>query len=455
MAVLRFSGSPTIEMVPGESKTVYVSLYYDATGVFPSPEAVECGYKNLRIGVTSYGNTPVKASGALEVAPGRKGVVSVPVTFSGSFYENSLTVPLRAYLYRPTINEACTKSTYNRCECEQDEVVASAEGSATIVRKGATPTPTPTPTPQLRKCVSGFYGNYHCIPPRSDHPHFQFFVCVSKNPVNPGDTVSLRVRVWDCSAQSCGEADIVAPGVKVHVKLPVDKTITFKAPAKPGKYKVGLENIKYVFPDGTDCAGSPITLDLVVSESCTIDEFVAGMVNAAKKNSKLVGWADSLSPKIDVTETVRKVIPDVTKAVLIIYGSKKSGIKIKGPYTAQPPAFDTKTIVQHWLDGQEWERQHCLKNGLYYWVIYPAKLTLTKSTPGPVPRCIEGTTKCIGNDLYKCVNGNWTLVEKNSSKCRGPTPTPTPQPEQAKGLPLWLMLGIPVLFVAIAGERRR
>jgi|GEM_PF-7037493 len=32
-------------------------------------------------------------------------------------------------------------------------------------------------------------------------------------------------------------------------------------------------------------------------------------------------------------------------------------------------------------------------------------------------KCNEGETKCIGNDLYKCIDGKWQLVEKNSSQC--------------------------------------
>jgi hypothetical protein len=34
--------------------------------------------------------------------------------------------------------------------------------------------------------------------------------------------------------------------------------------------------------------------------------------------------------------------------------------------------------------------------------------------------CNEGNKTCIDNDLYKCVNGRWQLVEQNSPKCTKP-----------------------------------
>ena len=38
--------------------------------------------------------------------------------------------------------------------------------------------------------------------------------------------------------------------------------------------------------------------------------------------------------------------------------------------------------------------------------------------------CQEGDEKCVGVDLYRCIDGGWVLVEKNSEKC-GWTPPPS------------------------------
>jgi len=46
----------------------------------------------------------------------------------------------------------------------------------------------------------------------------------------------------------------------------------------------------------------------------------------------------------------------------------------------------------------------------------------------PITECNEGETKCVGYDLYKCINGKWQLVETNSSQC-GYTPPPPPIPK--------------------------
>ena len=36
---------------------------------------------------------------------------------------------------------------------------------------------------------------------------------------------------------------------------------------------------------------------------------------------------------------------------------------------------------------------------------------------GKPPECTEGDTKCVGYDLYTCVNGEWKLTEENSPTC--------------------------------------
>jgi len=44
----------------------------------------------------------------------------------------------------------------------------------------------------------------------------------------------------------------------------------------------------------------------------------------------------------------------------------------------------------------------------------------TPTAPPPTPECTEGETKCVGNDLYKCINGKWSLFEANSPQCAAP-----------------------------------
>ena len=50
--------------------------------------------------------------------------------------------------------------------------------------------------------------------------------------------------------------------------------------------------------------------------------------------------------------------------------------------------------------------------------------------PTPPPECIEGATKCVGYDLYKCIGGKWQLVERNSEQCGYQPPSP-PSPGYA------------------------
>lgn len=35
-------------------------------------------------------------------------------------------------------------------------------------------------------------------------------------------------------------------------------------------------------------------------------------------------------------------------------------------------------------------------------------------------QCTNGDSKCIGDDLYTCINGIWQLTEENSPLCVGP-----------------------------------
>jgi len=105
---------------------------------------------------------------------------------------------------------------------------------------------------------------------------------------------------------------------------------------------------------------------------CTKEEFRNSMVNKYKDTA--VDWADPYSPILDVTETVKKVYPNVNQALLAIYGNNPNTIQVEGPYDGMPPARPPQEIVALWERGQEWERQKCLRNGKWYWVKYPCRL---------------------------------------------------------------------------------
>jgi len=72
--------------------------------------------------------------------------------------------------------------------------------------------------------------------------------------------------------------------------------------------------------------------------------------------------------------------------------------------------------------------------------------TVTVSAP---PECTEGATKCEGYDLYKCINGKWTLIEKNSEQC-GYIPTPPPTTKISW---LFLMIAIGIVGLGIVKQK--
>lgn len=58
--------------------------------------------------------------------------------------------------------------------------------------------------------------------------------------------------------------------------------------------------------------------------------------------------------------------------------------------------------------------------------------TITVTEP-PVPECSEGDTTCVGYDQYRCINGQWQLVERNSTQCGyEPEPPPPPPPPEER-----------------------
>ena len=110
---------------------------------------------------------------------------------------------------------------------------------------------------------------------------------------------------------------------------------------------------------------------------CSIEQLIAGMVYQFQNSPKLIGWANSTSPIIDVTDTVRKVYPDVEAARLTIYGDPKR-VRIIYKSTTRPPAQTPDQIVRNWMRGIEIERQYCKSDNMHYLVQYPAKLEIKK-----------------------------------------------------------------------------
>jgi len=43
-----------------------------------------------------------------------------------------------------------------------------------------------------------------------------------------------------------------------------------------------------------------------------------------------------------------------------------------------------------------------------------------------VKECEEGTTTCIGYDLYRCINGRWVLIKTNAPECGYEAPPTIP-----------------------------
>lgn len=54
-----------------------------------------------------------------------------------------------------------------------------------------------------------------------------------------------------------------------------------------------------------------------------------------------------------------------------------------------------------------------IAGGLAYWYLSQQN----GNGPPPPPECRNGDTKCIGENLYTCINGKWQLTEKNSPQC--------------------------------------
>jgi len=135
---------------------------------------------------------------------------------------------------------------------------------------------------------------------------------------------------------------------------------------------------------GVEAKTVTFTATTTVGGECTKEEFRNTMVNRYKESKQLIGWYDSYSPILDVTEMVRKVYPEVTRARLTIYGSDLSKIGVIGPYDTEPPEREAVDIVNGWLMETEYQRIRCSRNGKYYWVSFPCKLETEGETP-PTP----------------------------------------------------------------------
>ncbi len=108
--------------------------------------------------------------------------------------------------------------------------------------------------------------------------------------------------------------------------------------------------------------------------SCTKEDFRTTYLNYTKKVA--VELKDQYTPVLDVTKTVKQVIPETTKATLEIHTKDLTKIKISVPYDNKPPAFEPKEIIEHWQNGEEWVRTYCKNDKKWYYVIFPCKLTI-------------------------------------------------------------------------------
>jgi hypothetical protein len=103
---------------------------------------------------------------------------------------------------------------------------------------------------------------------------------------------------------------------------------------------------------------------------------------------KAVSWVNEYSPILDVTNIARATGLKWKKAYLAIYGDDLSKIRIawcgyKTPVyypdgrPADPKLFGEeayKNILINWLNGEEWERMYCSKDGKTCWVVFPCRL---------------------------------------------------------------------------------
>lgn len=115
--------------------------------------------------------------------------------------------------------------------------------------------------------------------------------------------------------------------------------------------------------------------------SCTKEDHRTSYLNYTKKEA--VELKDQYTPVLDVTKTVKQVIPETTKATLEIHTKDLTKIKISAPYDNKPPAFEPKEIIEHWQNGEEWVRMYCEKDKKWYYVIFPCKLTIDRPPVKP------------------------------------------------------------------------
>jgi len=137
---------------------------------------------------------------------------------------------------------------------------------------------------------------------------------------------------------------------------------------------------------------------MVVGWACSRKDFRDSMVSNYKKSPLTIGWANKYSPILDVTDRVRVVFPEVKEARLTIWGDKLDQMMIIGPFidvvetpwghfSVPLPELPDEEIVINWINGYEWERQTCSKDGYKYFVGYPCTLEVDGKV---VTRTAEG-----------------------------------------------------------------
>ena len=72
----------------------------------------------------------------------------------------------------------------------------------------------------------------------------------------------------------------------------------------------------------------------------------------------------------------------------------------------------------------------------------------------PPPECREGDTKCIGYDLYQCINGKWQVIERMSDRCKEEAAPPTAPPSKSSLFILGALIFLPPILLYLYHHRR-
>jgi len=103
-------------------------------------------------------------------------------------------------------------------------------------------------------------------------------------------------------------------------------------------------------------------------QKCTLEDFRRSYIKHEGHN-----------PVFDVTDTVKQVYPDTIKATLYVYTDDINKIDVSiVSYSHEPRPFSAREKVEHWLNGREYVRMYCSKNGRWYYIVFPCKLVIEK-----------------------------------------------------------------------------